>query len=144
VRDVLEGLKNVAGAHGVFNMTAQDHGFDRRAAVMVQIRNGAWVLPFWWISVPSMSPSLADLMTQTSKLAATAPCSCQPRSQTASPHPGRSSQAASTTAAEAPALSTSSLLNAGRWRTLESRHVDLSLPRSLSMGPGSAANAELA
>jgi branched-chain amino acid transport system substrate-binding protein len=45
LRDALEGLKNVAGAHGVFNMTAQDHlGFDRRAAVMVQIRNGAWVL----------------------------------------------------------------------------------------------------
>ncbi len=45
LRDALEGLKNVAGAHGVFNMTPQDHlGFDRRAAVMVQIRNGAWVL----------------------------------------------------------------------------------------------------
>jgi len=45
LRDALEGLKNVAGAHGVFNMTSQDHlGFDRRAAVMVQIRNGAWVL----------------------------------------------------------------------------------------------------
>jgi branched-chain amino acid transport system substrate-binding protein len=45
LRDALEGLKNVAGAHGVFNMTPQDHvGFDQRAAVMVQIRNGAWVL----------------------------------------------------------------------------------------------------
>jgi branched-chain amino acid transport system substrate-binding protein len=45
LRDALEGLKNVAGAHGVFNLTPQDHlGFDQRAAVMVQIRNGAWVL----------------------------------------------------------------------------------------------------
>ena len=45
LRDALEGLKNVAGAHGVFNITQQDHvGFDQRAAVMVQIRNGAWVL----------------------------------------------------------------------------------------------------
>jgi branched-chain amino acid transport system substrate-binding protein len=45
LRDALEGLKNVAGAHGVFNMTPQDHvGFDQRAAVMVQVRNGAWVL----------------------------------------------------------------------------------------------------
>jgi branched-chain amino acid transport system substrate-binding protein len=45
LRDALEGLKNVPGAHGVFNMSAQDHlGFDQRAAVMVQIRNGGWVL----------------------------------------------------------------------------------------------------
>jgi branched-chain amino acid transport system substrate-binding protein len=45
LRDALEGLKNVAGAHGVFNVTPQDHlGFDQRAAVMVQIRNGGWVL----------------------------------------------------------------------------------------------------
>jgi len=33
----------VAGAHGVFNMTAQDHlGLDQRARVMVKIENGAW------------------------------------------------------------------------------------------------------
>jgi branched-chain amino acid transport system substrate-binding protein len=43
LRDALEGLREVPGAHGVFNMSATDHlGFDRRAAVMVQIRNGGW------------------------------------------------------------------------------------------------------
>jgi branched-chain amino acid transport system substrate-binding protein len=45
LRDALESLKNVAGAHGVFNMSPQDHvGLDQRAAVMVQIRNGTWEL----------------------------------------------------------------------------------------------------
>ncbi len=43
LRDSLENLKNVPGAHGVFNMSPEDHlGFDHRAAVMVQIRNGHW------------------------------------------------------------------------------------------------------
>lgn len=43
LRDALEGVKNVAGAHGIFNMSKTDHlGFDQRAAVMVQIRNGDW------------------------------------------------------------------------------------------------------
>jgi branched-chain amino acid transport system substrate-binding protein len=45
LRDALEGLKNVAGAHGIFNMSANDHlGLDQRAAVMIQIRDGKWVL----------------------------------------------------------------------------------------------------
>lgn len=45
LRDALEGVKNVAGAHGVFNMSAQDHlGLDQRARVMVKIENGAWKL----------------------------------------------------------------------------------------------------
>ena len=45
LRDALEGVKNVAGAHGIFNMSANDHlGFDQRAAVMIQIRDGKWVL----------------------------------------------------------------------------------------------------
>jgi branched-chain amino acid transport system substrate-binding protein len=45
LRDALEGLKNVAGAHGIFNMTTTDHlGLDQRAAVMVQIKDGAWTL----------------------------------------------------------------------------------------------------
>lgn len=45
LRDGLEGVKNLAGAHGVFNMSATDHlGFDQRARVMVQIKNGAWAL----------------------------------------------------------------------------------------------------
>ena len=43
LRDALEGVKNVAGAHGIFNMSANDHlGLDQRAAVMVQIVNGDW------------------------------------------------------------------------------------------------------
>ena len=43
LRDALEQTKEVAGAHGVFNMTAQDHlGLDQRARVMVKIENGAW------------------------------------------------------------------------------------------------------
>ncbi|GIL05502.1 MAG: branched-chain amino acid ABC transporter substrate-binding protein [Betaproteobacteria bacterium] len=45
LRDALEGVKNAAGAHGIFNMSPTDHlGLDQRAAVMVQIVNGAWVL----------------------------------------------------------------------------------------------------
>ena len=45
LRDALEGVKNVAGAHGIFNMSAGDHlGLDNRARVMVQIENGAWKL----------------------------------------------------------------------------------------------------
>lgn len=43
LRDALEQTKEVSGAHGVFNMTAQDHlGLDQRARVMVKIENGAW------------------------------------------------------------------------------------------------------
>ena len=45
LRDALESVKNLPAAHGVFNMTAQDHqGFDQRARVMVTIENGAWKL----------------------------------------------------------------------------------------------------
>jgi branched-chain amino acid transport system substrate-binding protein len=45
LRDALEGLKNVAAAHGVFSMSEQDHvGLDQRAAVMVQIQGGGWKL----------------------------------------------------------------------------------------------------
>ncbi len=45
LRDALEATKNVAGAHGIFNMSAGDHlGFDNRARVMVQVENGAWKL----------------------------------------------------------------------------------------------------
>jgi branched-chain amino acid transport system substrate-binding protein len=43
LRDALENLKDVAGAHGIFSTTAQDHlGMDQRARVMVRIENGAW------------------------------------------------------------------------------------------------------
>ena len=43
LRDALENTKNVAGAHGIFNMSPTDHlGLDQRARVMVRIENGAW------------------------------------------------------------------------------------------------------
>jgi len=43
LRDALEGVKDAAGAHGIFNMSPTDHlGLDQRAAVMVQIVNGDW------------------------------------------------------------------------------------------------------
>ncbi|MEH3085616.1 MAG: ABC transporter substrate-binding protein [Xylophilus ampelinus] len=43
LRDAIESTKDLAGAHGVFNMTPSNHlGFDDRARVMVKIENGAW------------------------------------------------------------------------------------------------------
>ncbi len=43
LRDALEQLKEVPGAHGIFTMSATDHlGLDRRARVMVKIEHGAW------------------------------------------------------------------------------------------------------
>lgn len=43
LRDGLESIKEVPGAHGIFNMSPGDHlGLDQRAAVMVQIVNGDW------------------------------------------------------------------------------------------------------
>ena len=43
VRDGLEGIQNLAGAHGVFNMKPNDHvGLDERGRVIVKIENGAW------------------------------------------------------------------------------------------------------
>ncbi len=45
LRDALEGVKNAAGAHGIFNMSPSDHlGLDQRAAVMIQIVDGKWVM----------------------------------------------------------------------------------------------------
>jgi branched-chain amino acid transport system substrate-binding protein len=45
LRDALEGVKNAAGAHGIFSMSPSDHlGLDQRAAVMIQIRDGKWVM----------------------------------------------------------------------------------------------------
>jgi branched-chain amino acid transport system substrate-binding protein len=45
LRDALEGTRNLAGAHGVFNISATDHlGLDQRARVMVEVRNGTWQL----------------------------------------------------------------------------------------------------
>ena len=43
LRDALENVHELAGAHGVFNMSPTDHlGLDQRARVMVKIENGAW------------------------------------------------------------------------------------------------------
>ena len=43
LRDALENTKDVAGAHGIFNMSPTDHlGLDQRARVMVKIENGTW------------------------------------------------------------------------------------------------------
>jgi branched-chain amino acid transport system substrate-binding protein len=43
LRDGLEHVKNLAGAHGVFDMSPNDHlGLDKRARVMVKITNGTW------------------------------------------------------------------------------------------------------
>jgi branched-chain amino acid transport system substrate-binding protein len=45
LRDALESSKNLAGAHGVFNMNAQDHqGLDQRSRVMATIEKGTWKL----------------------------------------------------------------------------------------------------
>jgi branched-chain amino acid transport system substrate-binding protein len=45
LRDALEGIKNLPVAHGVVNMSTQDHlGFDQRARVMVRVDNGTWKL----------------------------------------------------------------------------------------------------
>jgi branched-chain amino acid transport system substrate-binding protein len=45
LRNALEQVKNAAGAHGIFNMSPNDHlGLDQRAAVMVMIKDGTWQL----------------------------------------------------------------------------------------------------
>ena len=45
LRDALENVHELAGAHGVFNMSPTDHlGLDQRARVMVKIENGTWKL----------------------------------------------------------------------------------------------------
>jgi branched-chain amino acid transport system substrate-binding protein len=43
LRDALEQVKDLPGAHGIFNMSANDHlGLDQRARVMVKIEGGTW------------------------------------------------------------------------------------------------------
>jgi branched-chain amino acid transport system substrate-binding protein len=45
LRDALEKSRDVVGAHGVYNMSAQDHvGLDQRSRVMVMIEQGTWKL----------------------------------------------------------------------------------------------------
>ena len=43
LRSSLENIKDLAGAHGVFNTTVSDHvGLDQRSRVIVKIENGKW------------------------------------------------------------------------------------------------------
>jgi len=43
LRDAIEQVKDLPGAHGIFSMSPTDHlGLDQRAYVMVKIQNGAW------------------------------------------------------------------------------------------------------
>jgi branched-chain amino acid transport system substrate-binding protein len=43
LRDSIEQVKGMAGAHGIFTMTPTDHlGLDNNGRVMVKIENGAW------------------------------------------------------------------------------------------------------
>jgi len=43
LRDALEQVHDVQGAHGIFNMSPTDHlGLDQRARVMVRVTNGHW------------------------------------------------------------------------------------------------------
>ena len=43
LRDALEGVKEVAGVHGVFTMSPSDHyGVDARSRVLVEVKDGAW------------------------------------------------------------------------------------------------------
>lgn len=45
LRDALENAREVVGAQGVFNMTAQNHnGMDQRSRLMMTVKNGKWVL----------------------------------------------------------------------------------------------------
>ncbi|CAN7219623.1 ABC transporter substrate-binding protein [Bradyrhizobium sp. LjRoot220] len=45
LRDAIEQVKEVAGTHAVYNMTATDHtGQDERARVMVTVKDGKWKL----------------------------------------------------------------------------------------------------
>ena len=45
LRDALEQVRELPGAHGIFNMSPTDHlGLDQRARVMVKIEGGTWKL----------------------------------------------------------------------------------------------------
>jgi branched-chain amino acid transport system substrate-binding protein len=45
LRDALESTRNVTGAHGIYNLSPQDHvGLDQRSRVMVMIEQGGWKL----------------------------------------------------------------------------------------------------
>jgi branched-chain amino acid transport system substrate-binding protein len=41
LRDAIESEREIAGVHGVFNMSPTDHsGFDKRARVLLQVQGG--------------------------------------------------------------------------------------------------------
>ena len=45
LRNALENTKEVAGVHGIFNMSALDHnGLDNRGRTMFTIKDGKWAL----------------------------------------------------------------------------------------------------
>lgn len=45
LRDAIEASKNLPAAHGIFNISANDHqGYDQRARVMVTVENNTWKL----------------------------------------------------------------------------------------------------
>ena len=45
LRDAIEKTSNLTVSHGIVNMSASDHlGFDQRARVMVEIKDGTWKL----------------------------------------------------------------------------------------------------
>ena len=45
LRDAIEGIHGLVTTHGIMDMSKTDHmGFDQRARVMVEIKNGAWTL----------------------------------------------------------------------------------------------------
>ncbi len=45
LRDAIEGVKNLTGAQGVYNMTPEDHsGFDKNSIVLVTVKDGNWLL----------------------------------------------------------------------------------------------------
>jgi branched-chain amino acid transport system substrate-binding protein len=45
LRDALESIRDLKACHGVYNLGPADHvGLDARARVMVQVKNGAWLL----------------------------------------------------------------------------------------------------
>jgi branched-chain amino acid transport system substrate-binding protein len=45
LRDALESIRDLKACHGIYNLGPADHvGLDARARVMVQVKNGAWLL----------------------------------------------------------------------------------------------------
>ena len=45
LRAALEGIKELPGTQGIYNMTPEDHsGFDRRGLEMITVSNGQWTL----------------------------------------------------------------------------------------------------